>query len=89
MPRRKLKSDANSLNAAKMIDAAFEKKVKITIGTQSGRVSTFAAIVLLLTQKALTDRRALRVLSRYRAYAAKRGGNRMNFIFAGARDDQE
>jgi hypothetical protein len=71
---RKRNPHKYNLNAAKMIDEAFAKPVKISMGGKTGTISTFAAIVLQLTQKAGTDRRALRVLSRYRTYAAKRGG---------------
>jgi len=82
VPRRKSNPQRSTLNAAKMIDEAFAKPVKISMGGQTGTVSTFAAIVLQLTLKAGNDRRALRVLSRYRTYAAKRGGRpRMRYIF--------
>ena len=52
MPRSKDKPQRHTLNAAKMIDEAFAKPVKITMGGKTGTVSTFAAIVLQLTQKA-------------------------------------
>jgi len=80
--RRKINPQRATLNAARIIDEAFAKPVKISMGGKTGTISTFAAIVLQLTQKAGTDRRALRVLSRYRNYAAKRGGRRRTkFIF--------
>ena len=58
-----------------MIDAAFARKVTISYFGKKQRVSTYLAIVLQLSQKAaLQDRRALRVLSRYTAYAKAHGG---------------
>ena len=69
---RKRKRDYHGLNAAKMIDAAFAEKVVITIGGRTVEISTFRAIVLQLWIKSMKDKRALRVLSRYQAYAAKR-----------------
>ena len=73
MALRKSLHDA-SLNASKMIDAAFARKVTITYLGKKQRVSTYLAIVLQLSQNALQDRRALRVLSRYTAYAKTHGG---------------
>lgn len=66
----------DSLNAKKLIDDAFARPVKIKYQGKFSTVSTFAAIIFQLTTKALTDRRALRVLGRYRAYAAANGGGR-------------
>ena len=70
--RKSLHDD--SLNASKMIDAAFARQVTITHQGKKLRVSTYLAIVLQLSQKAFQDRRALRVLSRYTAYAKTHGG---------------
>lgn len=72
--RRRKTRETYALNAAKMIDAAFARKVPVTIGDQAIEMSTFRAIVLQLAIKAATNKRALRVLSRYQAYAAKRRG---------------
>jgi hypothetical protein len=74
--RARNSADTFSLNAAKMIDAAFARPVTITYQGKKVRVSTYLAIVLQLSQKAFKDRRALRVLSRYTAYAASHGGVR-------------
>ncbi|MFO3796489.1 MAG: hypothetical protein ACK8QZ_04290 [Anaerolineales bacterium] len=64
--------------------------MKISIGGQTGTVSTFAAIVLQLTLKAGTNRRALRVLSRYRTYASKKGGRpQLKFVFTEPPEENE
>lgn len=72
-PRRRRKArETYALNAAKMIDAAFARKTTVTTGGQAIEMSTFRAIVLQLTIKAITNKRAVRVLGRYHTYAAKR-----------------
>ena len=76
------RKDSYGLNAAKMIDAALARPVKISHRGKTIKVSTFLAIYYQLAQKAATDRRALRVLSRYTAYAKKNGrlgGTRIEF----------
>lgn len=67
-------TDTFSLNAAKMIDAEFAKVVWVSIGGKRKRVTTFYAIFYQLAQRAHSDRRALRVLSRYLTYARSKGG---------------
>lgn len=75
-PRRRRKTrETYALNAAKMIDAAFARKTVVTIGDRAIEMSTFRAIVLQLAIKATTNKRAVQVLSRYQAYAAKRRGS--------------
>lgn len=72
--RSKKAADAFSLNAAKIIDDEFAKPVTISIGGKKVRVSNFHAIFHQLAAGAPTDRRALRVMSRYVAYAKSKGG---------------
>lgn len=73
------------LNAAKMIDAAFARPIKTLHRGKTIKVSTFFAIYYQLAQKALTDRRARRVLSRYTAYAKEKGGmGKLRIVFEGA-----
>lgn len=79
--RRKRRRKEDSLDAKKLIDEAFARPVKIKYRGKFQTVSTFAAIVLQLTTRALTDRRALRVLGRYRAYAAASGRQRVHIVF--------
>ena len=72
--REKYPIQPPTLNAAKLIDAAFARPVTVTIGGKEEKMSTFRAIFLQLAQKAPFDRRALRVLGRYCQYAKERGG---------------
>lgn len=82
-PRKRRKArETYALNAAKMIDAAFARKTVVTTGGQAIEMSTFGAIVLRLTTKAITNKRAVQVLSRYQAYAARRGSDEPLILFA-------
>lgn len=79
---RKPDSNQHSLNAAKMIDAAFARRVKISVDGTMMEVSVYRAIVMQLAKKAPTDRRSLRVLSRYSQYAKEKGGfRRVKLVF--------
>ena len=72
---------SESLDAKKLVDEAFSRPVKIKFRGKFQTISTFAAIIFQLTTKALTDRRALRVLGRYRAYAAASSRRRVHIVF--------
>ena len=86
--RKRHSSDPHALNAAKMVDAAFGRTVNIVFNGKKAKVSVFGAILLQLTQKALTDRRALRVLSRYKTYAANKCGQGQVLIHFEAPKDE-
>lgn len=86
-PRKRRKTrETYALNAAKMIDAAFARKTAVTIGDRAIEMSTFRAIVLQLAIRATKNKRAVQVLSRYQAYAARRGSDEPLIVFARPRE---
>ena len=84
--RKKRKGqDRLGLNAAKMIDKALRDEVEILDGGKKERCSAFYAITRQLVAKAVAaNKKAIRVLGRYRDFAAssERGGfNRVEIRF--------
>jgi hypothetical protein len=66
---------AKSLDVAKMIDAAFSKRITVAEGSDRRRITVFETILLQLWAKAAKGQtRAMRVFLRYQDFAASRGG---------------
>lgn len=63
-----------SLNAAKMVEKAFRKRIHVTEGEERRRLTIFEAIVLQLwTKAAKGNTRATRVFLQYQDFGAAQG----------------
>jgi hypothetical protein len=81
-PRRIRKP--KSLDVAKMIEAAFRKKIHVTQANSRRRMTVFEAIVLqLMTKARKKDMRAMRVFLDYQDFAVARGGCRELLVVRG------